>query len=84
MTPAKELHPTRRAVAPVLDEETGEVVRYEYVVEVSPRLIRIRPLGTRRGGPREKSVTPGQLHLRLTEHDIELERQRRKRKLARR
>lgn len=37
----------------------------EYVVELTTRLITIRPKGARRGGPQEVQITPSLLHDRL-------------------
>jgi len=37
----------------------------EYVVELTRRLIVVRPKGARRGGPQEVQITPSLLHDRL-------------------
>lgn len=41
----------------------------EYVVELTTRLITIRPKGSRRGGPLEKQITPSSLHDHLLRRD---------------
>lgn len=41
----------------------------EYVVELTSRLITVRPKGSKRGGPAEKSITPSKLHDMLVMRD---------------
>lgn len=57
MTRATDISPTRRIV-------TG-YQGSEYVVELAAGEIRVRPKGTKRGGPAEVSITPSALHDRL-------------------
>jgi hypothetical protein len=41
----------------------------EYVVELTTRLITVRPKGSKRGGPQEKQATPSWLHDQLVMRD---------------
>lgn len=72
MTRAKDEAPTRRLMTS-LDGE-------DYVIELAARYLRLRPKGTRRGGPAEVSVTPGQLYVRLMVVRADERRRERKRK----
>jgi hypothetical protein len=71
MTKANDRSPTRR----VLEGQDGEF----YVVTLSGRTISVRPKGGRRHGPQDKTVTVGQLFLRLTLAELEAKKRARAR-----
>lgn len=69
-----EKSPVKRIVA--AEDRFG--VR-EYVVEVTGRVLYIRPIGTRKEGPQCMTVTYGVLHQRLVEAKVAAElREKRK------
>lgn len=56
---------TEKPLARVLVGYQGQ----EYVVELTTRLITVRPKGSRRGGPAEKQATASWLHDQLCLRD---------------
>lgn len=75
MTRADERRPTRRLV----QDGFGA----DLVVELTPRLIAVRPKGTRARGPAEVTVSPGQLYQRLMLARADERRATRRRRPAR-